>query len=190
MIYALAGLIGRRGEHWFALDVSGVSFKVFASPATLSKLPPAGVGAKIFCHLHVREDALELYGFLTESELELFEKLNSISGIGPKSALGILAVAPADQISAAINAGRTELLTRASGVGRKTAERVVLELKGKLGAMAPQTLSLMESDAEIEETLVSLGYTNAQAKSVLAKVDPKTTGFTERLREAIKKAKQ
>ena len=161
MIYALAGLLNHRTEHWFSVEVSGVTYRIFASAGTLSKLPPSGVPVKVFCYQHVREDALELYGFLNESELELFERLNAISGIGPKSAMGILAVAPADQIAAAINAGRTELLTRASGVGRKTAERVILELKGKLGAIEPQTLSLMESDAEIEETLVTLGYPRA-----------------------------
>ena len=168
----------------------GISLRVFASPHTLSALPAIGTAVTLHTYLNVREDALELYGFLNESELDLFEKLISVSGIGPKSAMGILGVSKADQLVAAINEGRTELITRASGIGRKTAERVILELKGKLAAVGTQeTLNLMESDVELEETLTSLGYSRVQAKSAIAKLDPRVTGFKERLKEALKRTK-
>lgn len=190
MIYAVSGILVAKRQHFFIVDAGQINFKIFASQNTIASLPDIGGRIKAFTFLNVREDALELYGFLSERELELFERLNGVSGIGPKSALTILGIAKIDQLVAAINEGRSELLTRASGIGRKTAERVVLELKGKLDAVAsPQALSLMESDLEIEETLVSLGYTRAQAKLALSKINPKTIGFKERLKEALRGTK-
>lgn len=190
MIYSIAGSMVFKKEHFFVLDAHGVSFKIFTSANTLANLPPGGSPAKAYCHLHVREDAMELYGFLSEKELELFEKLNTVTGIGPKSALGILGVTKIEQLVAAINEGKTELLTRASGIGKKTAERAVLELKGKLSlTSSPELLTLMESDVELEETLVGLGYSRAQAKTAIQKIDPKISGFKERLKEALKRAR-
>ena len=190
MIYSLTGKLVSKHENFFIIETSGIAFKIFSSAGVLANLPTLGNQFKIFTHLYVREDALELYGFLNEQELGLFEKLNSVTGIGPKSALGILGIGKIDQLIAAINEGRTELLTRASGVGRKTAERIVLELKGKLSLTAsPQALSLMESDVELEETLMSLGYNRVQAKTAISNIDPKITNFKDRLKEALRKAK-
>jgi Holliday junction DNA helicase RuvA len=192
MIHRVQGTLLAKRENFLVVETSGgISLRVFASPHTLSALPATGSPVTLHTYLHVREDALELYGFLHESELDLFEKLISVSGIGPKSGMGILGVAKADQLIAAINEGRTELITRASGIGRKTAERVILELKGKLAALgtAQETLNLMESDVELEETLMSLGYSKAQSKTAIAKLDPKITSFKERLKEALKRTK-
>lgn len=190
MLYSLSGILTFKKEHLFGLETGGVTFKVFAPASVISNLPPVGERLKIFTYLYVRDEALELYGFLSEKELELFERLNTISGIGPKSALGILGITKIDQLVAAINEGKTELLTKASGIGRKTSERIVLELKGKLStASAPQVLSLMESDVELEEVLLSLGYSRAQAKAAIIKIDPKITNFKDRLKEALKKFK-
>jgi len=190
MIHSLSGELAAKRENHFILDNEGIAFKIFSSAGVLANLPALGSQIKVFTYLYVREDALELYGFSNEQELGLFEKLNGVSGIGPKSALGILGIGKTDQLIAAINEGRTELLTRASGVGKKTAERVVLELKGKLSlTTAPQTLILMESDVELEETLISLGWSRDQAKAAISKVDPKTTNFKDRLKEALKRAK-
>lgn len=194
MIYSLSGKLVGRKENFIILEAAGIGFKVFLSPRAAQNLPQVGSQIKIFCSLHNREnEPFELFGFLTESELYLFEKLNTVSGIGPKTAMGILGVAPIDQIIAAVNAGKSELLTKASGIGKKTAERVVVDLKGKLeGAGREATtraLNLMESDVELEETLMSLGYNRQQAKSVIAKINPQTTGFKERLKEALKKTR-
>ncbi len=190
MIHSITGALAFKKENYLVVESGGMGFKIFAPASVLGNLPTTGSSIKIFCHLQVREDALELYGFLSEQELGLFERLTSVSGIGPKSALGILSLGKVDQLVAAINEGRTELLTRASGIGKKTAERVILELKGKLSlTMAPQTLSLMESDLELEETLISLGYSRAQAKSAISKIDGKIVNFKDRLREALKKTK-
>ena len=190
MIYSITGILAFKKENFIVVDTGGISFKIFPSAHLLNNLPGAGEKIKVFCFLYFREEILELYGFSNEKELELFERLNTISGIGPKSALGILGITKTEQLVAAINEGKTELLTRASGIGRKTAERIVLELKGKLSlTAAPQTLSLMESDLELEETLISLGFNRNQAKAAIGKIDPKTTNFKDRLKEALRKAK-
>ena len=194
MIYSLSGkLVGRR-DNYAIVEAAGIGFKVLVSAKTAESLPQSADNIKFFCCLYSRENSpFELFGFLTEFELYLFEKLNTVNGIGPKTALSILGVAPPDQLVAAINAGKVELLTKASGIGKKTAERVVLDLKGKLdGASkeaAAKTLNLMESDVELEETLISLGYNRAQAKGAIAKISPETQGFKERLKEALKKSK-
>ena len=192
MLYHISGTLKAKKENFLVLETSGgISFRVVASPQTLSKIPSTGSSLSLFTYLHVREDALELYGFATEAELNLFEKLISVSGIGPKSAMGILGVSNIDQLIAAINEGRTELITRASGIGKKTAERVVLELKGKLGAVnTGEMLTLMESDVELEETLVWLGYTRAQAKAAIGKIDSKIIGFKERLKATLQSMKR
>lgn len=190
MIYKVSGTLEAKREHFIVVNVGTIAFKVYPTASVLGGLPEIGNAVKIFTHLHVREDELTLYGFTNIQELELFERLLEVSGVGPKSALSILNVSKVDQLIAAINEGRTELITRASGIGKKTAERIVLELKGKLSLTSqPQTLSLMESDLELEETLMSLGYTKAQAKAVVGKIDPKVKGFKERLKEALKKPK-
>ncbi|OGY65694.1 MAG: Holliday junction DNA helicase RuvA [Candidatus Harrisonbacteria bacterium RIFCSPLOWO2_01_FULL_44_18] len=194
MIYSLYGKLVGRKENYIILEAGGIGFKVFLSLRAAQSLPQLGSNIKLFCSLYNREnEPFELFGFLTEQELYLFDKLNTVSGIGPKTALAILGVAPIEQLIAAINAGKTELLTKASGIGKKTAERLVVDLKGKLetGSLefTAQTLGLMESDLELEDTLVSLGYTKQQAKATVAKIDPKITGFKERLKEALKKAK-
>ncbi|MDO8584717.1 MAG: Holliday junction branch migration protein RuvA [bacterium] len=190
MIQTLSGVLASKRDQSIVVEVGGVGFKVMVAKNVMSKLPAIGEAVKLFTYLHVREDILALFGFLNENELALFEQLNTISGIGPKSALGIMGIASVDQIAAAINEGKTELLTRVSGVGKKTAERVVLELKGKVvmlgsGAYVEQ----MESDADLEEALVSLGYSKQQARAAIAKIDPTTVGLSARLKETLRRIK-
>lgn len=194
MIYSLSGKLVGKKENFVVLESGGIGFKVFLSQRAAQSLAQTGSNIKIFCSLFSREnEPFELFGFLTEQELYLFEKLNTVNGIGPKTAMAILGVAPIDQLVAAINIGKTDLLTKASGIGKKTAERVVLDLKGKLDSgtvqQSSQTLQLMESDVELEETLLSLGYSRQQAKSAISKINPATSGFKDRLKEALKKAK-
>lgn len=191
MIYSLSGKLTAKKEHFAVVLVGGLGMKVYIPAAVASDLPPVGTNVDLFCHLHVREDALDLYGFLTEAELGLFEALISVTGVGPKSALNIMSVTRADQLAAAINEGRTELLTKASGIGRKTAERVVLELKGKLSfGSTARTLNLLESDLDLEEALVGLGYSKQQAKAAISRIDPKLKDFNSRLKEALRQQKQ
>lgn len=190
MIQTLSGTLTAKREPFATVDVGGVGFKVAFPKNIFAKLPAVGAAVKLFTYLHVREDILALYGFLNEKELALFEQLNTISGIGPKSAIGIMGIASVDQIAAAINEGKTELLTRVSGVGRKTAERVVLELRGKIFKTdSDNAVARMEGDADLEEALVALGYTKAQARAAIAKVNPEIVGISARLKEALRAIK-
>lgn len=168
------------------VEVGGLGLKVFMSERGLKSLHQ-GSEAALFCHLHVREDALDLYGFRSPEELEFFELLLAISGVGPRSALAVLDVAELAELGAAIQEGRPDLLTKASGIGRKTAERIVLELKGKIRmGGAEEMVKKMEGDSDLVETLVSLGYRRDQAKSALDKISKETVGLEARLKEVLK----
>ena len=187
MIYTLQGTLTAVKENFAVVETGGLGFKVHCSPATRSQLPPPGSRAKLFCFLYVRENALDLYGFLSEDELKLFELLNSISGVGPKLSLGILSVSEAKYVRAAIKEGRTELLTKASGVGKRIAERIILELKNKVEAAdAKETVRIMEAATDLEETLTALGYSKSQARNATEKIPPLAHGFEARLKEALK----
>ena len=187
MIYSISGKLAAVLDHGVAVDVSGIAFKIYTHARVRRALPAPGGDVRFFCHLVVREDALDLYGFLAEDELRFFEQLISVAGVGPKSALAVLEIAELKQLAAAITEGRPDLLTKASGVGRKTAERIVLELRGKVtGERTAATVRTMESDADIVEALVGLGYRRDQAKAALAKVDQKVTDISDRLKAALK----
>lgn len=187
MIGHLEGRVIFKGEKYAILDVGGVGYKIFANPETLKQVSPES--ASLWTHLHVREDALDLYGFLNKSELEFFELLISISGIGPRSALGILAVAPVDTIKRAVGSGDTTYLTKVSGVGRKTAEKVVLELKDKMGfgknGLSPEEF---KDDADLVEALVVLGYSQRDAREMIQKIPKDVSGRENRLKSALKSA--
>jgi len=187
MLYSVSGKLTVKSGNYVVVETGGLGIKLFASRQTIEGLPPVGTEIKFFSHLHVREDALDLYGFLSEAELIFFEMLISVSGIGPKSALAILDIAPLNELSAAIKEGRPDLLTRASGVGRKTAERVIIELKTKVqSAKSEAVVERMQTDSDLVEALMSLGYRRDEARAGLAKVDPKVVGTEERLKAALK----
>jgi Holliday junction DNA helicase RuvA len=186
MIYTLAGRVSLKAQNFFVLDVGGVGFKVFSNQDSLAKVVE-GESAKIFCFLYVREDQLELYGFAEEQALKLFEMLNTVSGIGPKTALGILDTDSVPNIMAAILEKKVEFLTRTSGIGRKTAERIILELHNKI--KLPESKALTEKmslDIEVEEALAGLGYRRADIKKALAGVGPEAKTLEERLRKTLK----
>lgn len=186
MIYSIKGPVAAVSEEFAVVESGGIGFKIFMSERGLKSLL-RGSEASLFCHLHVREDALDLYGFPAAEELEFFELLLGISGVGPKSALSVLDVASLAELGAAIQESRPDLLTKASGIGRKTAERIVLELKGKVRVGgAEEMVRKMEGDSDLVETLVGLGYRRDQAKSALEKVNKETVGLEARLREALK----
>lgn len=187
MIFSVSGKLSYQGGTFAVVESGGVGYKLFISAQTSAKLPPLGSEASLFTHLHVREDALDLYGFVSAAELRFFELLISVSGVGPKSALAVMDVADLASLSAAIQEGRPDLLTRAAGIGRKTAERVVLELKGKVEAgQSEAAVRKMDTDSDLAETLVGLGYRREEAKSALDKVAPEVTGIEPRLKEALK----
>jgi Holliday junction DNA helicase RuvA len=185
MFYSLEGVIGQKTEKFIVLENQGFGFRVFISRETLEKSPKIGEKTKLFIYLHLREEAMEFYGFLTREELEFFELLNSVGGIGPKSALGLLGLSSVDNIKSAIIANKSEFLNRAPGIGRKTAERIILELKSKLTAGEEGTARL-EGDLELEDALVDLGYDRSTSRKVIKKIPPAPASFDERFKEALK----
>jgi Holliday junction DNA helicase RuvA len=186
MIYSISGTLSLKEQNFAVVETGGVGRKLFASKQTLEALPVIGTTVKFFCHLHVREDALDLFGFTTPDELDFFEMLIGVSGVGPKSALAILDTAPLNDLSAAIKEGRPDLLTRAAGIGRKTAERAIIELRGKVqSATSGATVDKMQTDSDLVEALMSLGYHRDQARVALGKVDETIVGTENRLRAAL-----
>lgn len=194
MIAYLSGIILNKGANYVIIKAGDVGYKVFINPALYIDLA-VGQSAEIYTHQYVREDALDLYGFKTLNELEFFELLISISGIGPKSALGVLAVASVEDVKESIARGDSVLLTKVSGIGRKTAERVVLELRekiykttddGKFRLTGTENIGLAMSGDEID-ALMALGYSLTQAREALKQVDLTVKDSGERIREALKK---
>lgn len=189
MISAVEGTIEFRTERYLVLKtVSGISYRVFVGPETLRKIPEKGQLFKLWTHFYQREDTAELYGFLHPAELEFFELLIHISGIGPRSGLGIMGVAPLDTLKKAIAAGDTSYLTKVSGIGRKTAEKVILELREKMAGRGVSSVSAPELKAETDAlaALVSLGYSTAEARDALAHLPENISGASARVRAALK----
>jgi Holliday junction DNA helicase RuvA len=170
--------------------VAGLGYKVFVNESMYADLD-LGLEVELYTYQNVREDALDLYGFASLDQLELFELLLSISGIGPKSALGVLSIAKVADIKETIARGDSSLLMKVSGIGKKTAERVVLELREKVGSIASMNIgagtknSFSASSDEID-ALVALGYSIMQAREALSKVDPKITNSGERIKLALR----
>ena len=187
MLYSLSGTVALKSDRFAVIEAGGLGLKLFMSARTITSSPPAGTAVKVFAHLHMREDALELYGFGSEKELMYFEMLISVSGVGPKSALAILDITNMDELAASIKEGRADLLTRASGIGHKTAERIILELRSKVqSAKSGAVVEKMEGDADLVEALSNLGYRREEARAALGKVDAKMTGIEARLKEALR----
>lgn len=186
MIGYLEGKVLFKGERYVILDVGGVGYKIFVA-AGMRKNLESEKNAKLLTHLHVKENALELYGFLHQAELDFFESLISISGIGPKSALGVMALAPVDAIKRAISSGDTSYLTKVSGIGRKTAEKIVLELKDRLGfGKVFFAGEEFKEDADILDALISLGYSQKEAREMIQRIPQDIKGRDKRLKEALK----
>ncbi len=173
------------------METHGVGYDVAITVPTFTELPAAGAGVTLHIHTHVREDALSLYGFLRIAEKHLFEKLLTVSGIGPTLAIKILSGMPADEMVAAIRRGDLVRLTRIPGIGKKTAERMVLELRDKLPPSTGDSESTPAFASPVEEdvisALVNLGYQRAAAdKALLAARSAKTAQtFNVLFREAL-----
>lgn len=181
MIGFLKGKIKHQGINYIILENNGVGYKIFLTPQLIVKLK-SGAEAEFYIYEHHREDMYDLYGFSNTGELKFFEKAVSISGVGPKSAQHILGLGNIGEIEKAIKDGNVAFLTRVSGVGKKIAERIIIELKGKLDlASKPQE----QSDVEAIEALVKLGYTKQQAaEAVSGAGEAETT--EEKIKQALK----
>jgi len=170
------------------LDVGGVGYLVAATPSAVRRADGADE-VTVETYLHVREDTMQLYGFADRAERELFVQLLTVNGVGPKVALAIVSGSPAEELRRAIVREDTTRFTVIPGIGKKTAERIVLELKEKMGAGAPDLAPVGSGDAHVvaRDALVELGYSVADAERALADTDPELPP-EERVRLALKKA--
>lgn len=188
MIAHLSGKLLFTGDRFVVVDVNGVGYKVRVGLDALRTLRSNTTkDASLWIHTSVREDALDLYGFEKQAELEFFEMLIGVSGIGPKSALGILNIAPVDHLKEAIAMGDASALTKVSGIGSKSAQKIILELRDKLGGDINQKGSTMLGDErDAIEGLVALGYGEREAREAMKNVHPDTKGTSARIKEALK----
>lgn len=188
MIAHLSGSLFYTGDKYIIIETAGVGYKVRVTMDTLQTLRKnTEKKASLWIYTVVREDVLDLYGFETQSELDFFELLISVSGIGPKSALGILNVAPVEHLKEAIAMGDTGALTKVSGIGSKSAQKIILELREKLGGDENTTgKTMLGSERDAIEGLVALGYTERDAREALKKVSPEIKGTGARIKEALK----
>jgi len=174
MIAHLRGKLIARHPNQAIVETAGVGYDVVISVPTFSDLPPLGSEVALHIHTHVREDQLALYGFFRAEEKQLFEKLITVSGIGPKLAITILSGMAAQELGNAIRGNDLARLTRIPGIGRKTAERLVLELRDKLPVTAQEVAAAAPTFSAVQEdvlsALVNLGYQRAAAEKALASV--------------------
>lgn len=189
MISYLKGAILIKKSKYLILNVGNVGYQIFVNEKTLNKIKE-GEEAELYAHQHISENAQELYGFLNIPELELFKNLISISGVGPKSALGVMASASVEDIIQAILSEDPALLRTVSGIGPKTAERIVVELKSKIGKLGKEMnlkdISAAPRDIEVIEALLGLGYSRREVMEVIKQVPATLTDTSERIKGALK----
>lgn len=181
MISHIKGKLIHKSEKFLVVETAGLGYKVFATSELLDK-SALDQELSLWTYLAIREDSHDLYGFESKEELDFFELLIGISGIGPKSALNILSLANISTLKKAVSSGESGHLVKIAGIGKKNAEKIVLELKGKFGDSAPDTRE--ESDAL--EALKSLGYSYKDAYEALKKVGEKTSKTSDKVKEALK----
>lgn len=190
MIALLRGTLIEKHPNQAILDVGGVGYDVTVPISTFSKLPDAGGETTLRIHTHVREDTLALYGFLTQDERNLFEKLIGVSGIGPSLAVKVLSGMPAGDLLNAIRRNELDRLVRIPGVGKKTAERMVLELRDKLPAPAGDDAaakpSLSQLDEDVLSALLNLGCARPAAEAAVRKA--RAAGAPEEFEPLFRKA--
>lgn len=182
MIGFLNGVIHSTSNNSLILDVSGVGYRVLCPlPVLLSAI--TGENLSLFIHTHVREDQLSLFGFKEEAELFLFEKLTSVSGIGPKSALAMLSVHSPSSLADAVERGDGEALSHTPGVGKKTAEKIILELKGKLSHLIGKEMN--DTTLEVRLALEALGYSSKEIYAAIKDVDTEGKTTSTIIKEAL-----
>ncbi len=199
MIALIEGTVYEKTVNEVLLMTSGVAFRLLCSLNTLASVPPAGQECTLYTHLIVREETMELYGFLSREERELFLDLIGVSGVGPKSALGVLGSLPLQDLRLAILTGDVGMLSRAQGVGKKTAQRISLELKDKLSkdALSSDTaagaFAAIEADSAAKDmlseamlALKSLGYSPVEAADAIKSVKSQAETPDELIKQALR----
>ena len=193
MIGFLEGHIASKAPPQLTIEVSGVGYEIETPMSTFFHLPPVGGAVRLLTHLVVREDAHVLYGFATEEERRLFRSLLKVSGIGPKIALALLSGMSVDAFAQCVQHQDAAALTRVPGIGRKTAERLLVEMRDRLGVLgeAPDTATRPPAASpagEAFDALVALGYRPAEASRLLKAIGPGTHSTEELIRRALQSA--
>ena len=195
MIYNVNGTLTYTEPTFAVVECGGVGFKCFVSMNTLNDLTSIGTRVNLFTYMSVREDAMDLFGFSTQAELQAFKLLITVSGVGPKAAIAILSVLSPDRLSIAVSSGDVKSIQAANGVGKKTAERVVLELKDKMVGVGSasaasvvegiQSVAASSNAQEAVEVLVSLGFNQSDAAMVVGAMD-KSLSVDDMIRKGLK----
>ena len=184
MIASLHGTLESLGSDGAVINVNGVGFRVYMPTSTLSILGTVGKEVHLHTHLVLREDSVALYGFASTEELELFQILLGVSGIGPKLALAVLSAMSVEKIVMAIATGSVDLLTVVPGIGKKTAQRLILELKDKIGTIpiATPMAQMAEGNADVLAALTSLGYSISEASRAVATLPSSELSLEEKIK--------
>jgi Holliday junction DNA helicase RuvA len=186
MIGRLTGILLEKNPPQVLVDCGGVGYEVQVSMSTFYNLPGLGEKVALLTHFVVREDAQLLYGFGTPTEREAFRQLIKISGVGPRTALAVLSGMSVAELAQAVTLQEAGRLVKVPGIGKKTAERLLLELKGKLGAdIGPAGAPVDDAQADIQQALLALGYSDKEAAAAL-KALPKDVGVSEGIKLALK----
>ena len=179
MIHFVRGILEETGSDYVVLDNHGIGYLIYTPSSVLDELPSLGETVRIYTYMYVREDQMTLYGFLTRDDLQIFKMLIGVSGIGPKGALGILSTISPNQFRFAVMSGDAKAISKAPGIGPKTAQKLIIELKDKLKLedvfdeeKTPSSGGTFDQNAQKEAmmALVSLGYSEAEAFSALKKI--------------------
>jgi len=188
MIYSLEGKVKEKGSDFIVIKTNHLSYQVFVTDFYLQKIK-SGQQIEVYTYLEVRENAMELYGFVDQQEVKYFKYLHSISGIGARSAMNILSLVSISDLEKAIVNEKDYLLTKVSGIGKKTAQRIILELKEKIIKSGTKTLSTSEEDQDdslVIDALVNMGYSLFYAREALKKIPPEIKGPEKRITQALK----
>ncbi len=185
MISHIKGTVLYKNDKSIIVEANNIGYKIYGTSKLLSETKE-NTEINIWTYLAVRENALDLYGFISQTELNFFELLiNTVSGIGPKTALGILSVATVDSLRQAISTGDTSHLTKVSGLGKKMVDKIILELKGKLGDYEEQIIGQQE-EIDALEALKSLGYSHNESREALQEIDKSLISTSDRVKSALK----
>lgn len=197
MFAYLRGTLEKKTADSLILDVNGVGYRIFTAASTLGRDFSAGTQVKVYTHFYVREDTQALYGFLTEEELKMFEQLLMVSGVGPKAALALVSAVPPSQFGLAVLTEDADRFVKAPGIGKKTALRIILELKDRLKKEAHEIPRFLSENAEVAQgkdlrpaeaasALIMLGYTPLEANKAVAGVIQQDMTVEDIIRNALK----
>jgi Holliday junction DNA helicase RuvA len=188
VIATIQGRLAAIEERAIVVQVGGIGFRVYVPDSFISQCGPIGGHISLYTHLHVREDELTLYGCTTEGELKLFELLLGVSGVGPRVSLALLSVLSEDEVRVAIASEQANVLARVPGIGTKTAQKIIFDLRDKIklpGGVVLAQVKITEEDEEVIAALTSLGYSVVEAQTALQHIPASVQGIEERLRAAL-----